>query len=323
MGLSFVAIDFETANYFRGSPCAVGLVRVRNGEVEEQARWLMRPPEGCDHFEQMNIHIHGITPEMVEHEPRFAARRPDIFAFAQGLPFVAHNAAFDMGVLRSASAVSGLDFPEIRYACTLQFARAVYEDLFSFSLPFVAEAVGLETASHHDPGWDAYAVARIALDAAARRGASDLPGLVAACHGVMGEIHAGGSWSGVSRSLVAGAVTASGGADPANPFYGREVVFTGALWSMTRSRAWDLVAERGGQPAPGVTKRTNLLVIGFQDAAVLAPGTTMSGKARKAANLRAAGQPIEVLGEEDFLQWLDGVGAVEPPLARSPSASCS
>ena len=179
----------------------------------------------------------------------------------------------------------------------------------------MAEAVGLDPAGHHDPGWDAYAAARIALDAAAHRGVSDLPALIVACHGVMGEIHAGGLWSGTSRSLVAGAVTASASVDPANPFYGREVVFTGALWSMTRSRAWDLVAERGGQPAPGVTKRTNLLVIGFQDAAVLAPGTTMSGKARKAADLRAAGQQIEVLGEEDFLQWLDGAGAVEPPLA--------
>ena len=29
--LDFVAIDFETANSYRGSPCSVGLVRVRNG----------------------------------------------------------------------------------------------------------------------------------------------------------------------------------------------------------------------------------------------------------------------------------------------------
>ncbi len=314
-GLSFVAIDFETANYFRGSPCAVGLVRVRNGEVEEQARWLMRPPEGCDHFEQMNIAIHGITPAMVKHEPRFAERRPDILAFAQGLPFVAHNASFDIGVLRDASGISGLDCPEVRYACTLQISRSVYESLFSFSLPFVAEEVGLDPAGHHDPGWDAYASARIALDAAARRGAADLPGLVSACHGVMGEMHADGSWTGVSRPLLAGTVTANADADPTNPFYGREVVFTGALWSMTRTRAWDLVAERGGQPGPSVTKHTNLLVIGFQNDAVLAPGATMSNKARKAADLRAAGQPIELLGEQDFLQWLDGVGAVEPPLA--------
>ena len=30
-GLDFTAIDFETANGFRGSPCAVGAVRVRDG----------------------------------------------------------------------------------------------------------------------------------------------------------------------------------------------------------------------------------------------------------------------------------------------------
>ena len=30
-GLDFTAIDFETANGFRGSPCAVGAVRVRVG----------------------------------------------------------------------------------------------------------------------------------------------------------------------------------------------------------------------------------------------------------------------------------------------------
>ncbi|HSV92226.1 MAG TPA: hypothetical protein VLH81_04080, partial [Desulfobacterales bacterium] len=43
VALSFVALDFETANAFRGSPCAVGLARVLDGEVVETARWLMRP----------------------------------------------------------------------------------------------------------------------------------------------------------------------------------------------------------------------------------------------------------------------------------------
>ena len=33
MGLDFTAIDFETANGFRGSPCAVGLTKVRGGRI--------------------------------------------------------------------------------------------------------------------------------------------------------------------------------------------------------------------------------------------------------------------------------------------------
>jgi hypothetical protein len=30
--LDFTAIDFETANSYRGSPCAVGVIRYRNGQ---------------------------------------------------------------------------------------------------------------------------------------------------------------------------------------------------------------------------------------------------------------------------------------------------
>ena len=93
-------------------------------------------------------------------------------------------------------------------------------------------------------------------------------------------------------------------ANPDHPFYGREIVFTGALGSMTRAIAWDRVAEVGGQPAPGVTKHTNVLVIGYQDARKLRPGEELSAKARKARDLRAHGQPIEIMPEVDFVQLL-------------------
>ena len=84
MSLDFCAIDFETANSFRGSPCAVGLARVMDGQIVETGRLLMRPPEGFDHFDAFNIWIHGITPEMVKGQPLFAERLPEILAFAGG-----------------------------------------------------------------------------------------------------------------------------------------------------------------------------------------------------------------------------------------------
>jgi len=46
--LDFIALDFETANSYRGSPCALGLVRVRDGKVVEEGSFLMRPPELVD-----------------------------------------------------------------------------------------------------------------------------------------------------------------------------------------------------------------------------------------------------------------------------------
>ena len=48
-GISFTAIDFETANSHRGSACAVGLVKVRDGHIVDTASWLIKPPPGIEH----------------------------------------------------------------------------------------------------------------------------------------------------------------------------------------------------------------------------------------------------------------------------------
>lgn len=303
-GLDFCAIDFETANSFRGSPCAVGLAKVRDGEVVETANWLIRPPAGYDEFDGFNVMLHGITPAMVEHEPRFAARFGDILGFVGDLPLVAHNASFDVGVIRDACAVSGLDWPSLRYACSLVLARQTYE-LLSYSLPWVAEAAGWSLEAHHDPTADAMAAAAIVLDLARRRAAATLLDLVAASRCFLGRV-GGDAWEGFHATWSGtGALPAPNpNADPAHPFYGREMAFTGALSSMTRAQAWEVIAERGATPAAGVTKHTSILAIGFQDARKLRPGEALSAKARKASDLREHGQPIEVMPEDLFFQLL-------------------
>lgn len=70
-GLSFTAIDFETANSSRASACSVGLAKVQDGQIVDTWSHLIAPPEGHDVFHDMNIAIHGITPEMVASAPRW------------------------------------------------------------------------------------------------------------------------------------------------------------------------------------------------------------------------------------------------------------
>jgi DNA polymerase-3 subunit epsilon len=41
MSLDFTAIDFETANSYRGSPCSVGLVKVRDGQIVDESFTLI------------------------------------------------------------------------------------------------------------------------------------------------------------------------------------------------------------------------------------------------------------------------------------------
>lgn len=170
MPLDFTAIDFETANSSPASACSVGLVRVRDGRAVATAGWLIRPPAGHDQFQEWNIRIHGIRPSDVETADTWVDQLDRLYDFAGADVLVAHNAGFDMKVLRTSSEVAGLDLPPYRSLCSLAIARKTY-DLESYRLPIAAAAAGFEDFSHHDALADARACAQIVIDAGRRNGA--------------------------------------------------------------------------------------------------------------------------------------------------------
>jgi DNA polymerase III subunit epsilon len=173
MPLDFTAIDFETANPSSASACSVGLVKVRDAVVVDEAGWLIRPPAGYDSFSEWNTRIHGIVAQDVEGALLWSEQLPDLVAFADGDTLVAHNAGFDMGVITAACAASFLDCPEFRYLCSLRVARKTY-NLDSYRLPVAAMAAGFEDFHHHDALDDSRACAAIMVHAARRAGASSL-----------------------------------------------------------------------------------------------------------------------------------------------------
>ncbi|THJ66229.1 exonuclease [Arthrobacter echini] len=325
MGITFTAIDFETANGFRGSPCAVGLTKVRDGRIVEEASWLMRPPAGHDHFDSRNIAIHGITARMVEDAPRFGELFPEIGGFIGSDVLVAHNAAFDLGVIRSALEVSSLPGPAWDYACTVLLSRRSYS-LPSYSLPFVAEAAGVPLLNHHDAVEDARACAGIMMDIAARFDAASVEEVLE-IHSLplsRSEQYAPGvdDVSKATRTALGRAATSTGWsgwpeeglnpspdtqADPHHPLYGQTVVFTGTL-GIPRPQAKQRAARLGAQPASSVTRRTTMLVVG--DGFVVADlrHGRVTGKVRRVLELKERGHSIDVLSEDQFLQ-LTGVSA--------------
>jgi DNA polymerase-3 subunit epsilon len=307
--LDYTAIDFETANSYRGSPCSVGLVKVRDGKVVDTRHWLIRPPEAVDFFDGWNIAIHGITPERVSTAPRWREILPHILDFIGSDVVVAHNAGFDIGVIRYACAVDNIEWPTLRFLCTLVLSRRALR-LPTYRLPYVAESLGFVVADHHDALADAEAVVEIVGRLSAQLSASTLDDLAGCVHVGIGHMSAGtykGSTaisSGGGSNLVQPDLNPD--ADPNGYLYGRVVVFTGTLMSMTRRIAWEECARVGAAAENNVTKRTNILVVGDINPAVLRPGSELTGKARKAFELQDQGQEIEVMTEDDFLRCLDG-----------------
>lgn len=174
MSRPWVAIDFETASRERASACALGIAVISGGVITEERSWLIQPPG--NYFEPMNTRIHGIDADMVWQEPEFDEAWAEIEPYLQGAVLLAHNAPFDIAVLRASLERHGLQAPEAEYHCTVSMARKVWPRLINHQLPTVCEHCGIELF-HHDAASDAAACARIAMRCRRESGAPDLDAL--------------------------------------------------------------------------------------------------------------------------------------------------
>lgn len=157
--MNFVTIDFETANSSRNSACSIGIVEVADGQIVSEYSRLINPQQ---HFDPMNISIHRITPSMVEHEPTFGELWPELLPYFENKHVVAHNAAFDMSVLRHSLDAAATGYPAFQYYCTYLLSKKVLNELPAHRLNQLAAYYGIEL-QHHDALEDARAAALVLL----------------------------------------------------------------------------------------------------------------------------------------------------------------
>jgi DNA polymerase III subunit epsilon len=168
---TWVAIDFETATREPTSACAVGVAVVRGGRVVERKSWLVQPP--FNEYEFWNTNVHGIGPDDTELAPDFREIWFELQPMLAEGPLLAHNAPFDMRVLRSLISSLELPAPAIRYACTVQLARKAFPKLPSHKLNVVCDHCGI-ALRHHDAASDAEACANVALECALAMGVGSI-----------------------------------------------------------------------------------------------------------------------------------------------------
>lgn len=174
--MRWAAVDFETATYSRASACALGVVIVEDGRELYRQAWLIRPPG--NEYASGNIAIHGIRPEHTEHAPTFDHVWREAMAMIEDRPLVAHNAGFDVGVIRGGCEAYELEPPSSRYVCTVQLSRRTWPELSAHKLPIVAGHVGA-TLDHHDALSDAAACSKILHACIDTAGAGSFDELVA------------------------------------------------------------------------------------------------------------------------------------------------
>jgi DNA polymerase III, epsilon subunit and related 3''-5'' exonucleases len=169
--MTFTAIDFETAHAC--FPCQIGLTHVENGQITESASWLIKP--AC--FPYMNPHnerVHSISSFDLKDAPTFEELWSELHFRLEDSILVAHNAAFDIGVLRSVLQYYDLAKPWTEYFCSLGLSRKVWKGLPNgHSLGNLCAHHNIHFR-HHDAGDDAAACAQLTLKAFNSIGAVNL-----------------------------------------------------------------------------------------------------------------------------------------------------
>src|SRR4051794_21156881 len=156
----FLALDTET-NGLGGDLCElteVGTALVGGGEVHESWESLVtveRPlSRGIERFT-------GITQAMVDAAPPPADVLPELAARLEGKVLVAHNARFDVHVLRRAFERAGLDWPRPPVLCTIALARRFAPLATRRGLAALAGSLGIEVDEVHRALPDALTCARV------------------------------------------------------------------------------------------------------------------------------------------------------------------
>ena len=162
--MNFTSLDFETANHSRVSICAAGIAVFENGNLTESLHWLVRPPKGKGWFlPEFTEDCHGLTWFDVQDAPEFPAIAPELLQWLTRADIViAHNAQFDIGVLRATLDHFGLACPEFDYLCTYRVAERIWPDLPNHQLNTLAAHIGHEFHHHHAQA-DAEVAGRVLL----------------------------------------------------------------------------------------------------------------------------------------------------------------
>ena len=161
--LNFTAIDFETATGKFDSACSVAVVEIEAGKTADEWYSLLKPPGLC--FCRGNIRIHGITPAMVKDAPDFGDIWEELGARLENRIVVAHNASFDMRVLKACLESRRISLPRFRYCCTVSMSRKVWPELCNHRLETVGSFLNY-SFNHHNALDDARACAIIPITAA-------------------------------------------------------------------------------------------------------------------------------------------------------------
>ena len=290
--MDFIAVDFETPNRRNNAICAMGITLVKDDEIQFNREVMINTDAD---FDYVNIEIHGITPEQVMNAPTFAEVWKEYGPLFAEYPIVMHNAPFDACVLAKTAYDAGIELETNDFYCTMKLCRETgfFEDV---KLPSVCEQLDFDL-EHHNCQSDSLCTAQIML------WLEMYGGEITPCITMEEFRRKEKKWTEPPKEKRNGEIVTPECeyAEDEMIIAGNRFVLTGAFPGMSRGEATAYIEENGGKVTSTVSKKTNYVIVGLEDTALVG-ADTKSTKIEKAEVLIEAGCPIKIIKAEKLVE---------------------
>ncbi len=290
---SFVVIDLETTGFdpFYGEIIEISAIKFESGNPTSVFSELVKPHSLISPY---IAELTGISNDMLCNCRDISEVMPAFISFIDSFVLVGHNVNFDINfIYDNYFKLTGKEFRN-NFVDTMRLSQKLLPNLKNCKLLTLSAHYGITPTTSHralaDCETTALCYAHLSEDAVKQYGSVEA--FTSACSVIHKHIS--------SKDLT----TSNTVFDETHPLYNKVCCFTGALESMQRKDAMQLVLDLGGTCSDSVTKKTNYLILGNTDYCSNIKGNKTS-KTLKAEKAKLAGQDIEIISENVFLDMVN------------------
>lgn len=303
----FACFDFETSNNELKSACSIGIAAVKNNEIVNTFYTLLNPP--TEFFDFENTKINGISKNNVITSPKFNEVWDRVKHFIDNSNFiVAHNSNFDMSVLKESLLAYNLEIHNFKFFDSMSFCLKVYEGS-SKKLINMCDYFGVELKDHHNGLEDAKACASIVIQAVQKSRFKTIYSYLKGFPSIKIETFYTFKSQKTFRknnfnkkTHISEIEIDESKVNINHPLYDKTCVITGKFENYDRDTMIKKILEVGGNVKTGVSRNTDFLFVGEQDLDIVGLDG-MSSKEEKAYELINQGYSIQILSEQDFMDY--------------------
>lgn len=244
--------------------------------------------------------------------PLFSELWDEIKSYFDGSTIiVAHNAVFDMSVLKNCLIKYNIEIPDFNYVCSIPISNRVCGSKLNTSLETRTQYFGIDIGNHHNSLDDAKACANLVLACITAKKRKSLTSYCNTYKSIsiknfkdlnpLKQLKKGHRH--FDKIILSEIKPDAKSIDNSNKLFGKNIVFTGELETMSRKEAMQKVVNLGATLKSSVSSKTDYLIVGIQDKTLVGVDG-MSTKEERAYELIEKGHNISILKEKEFLELI-------------------